>query len=531
MENLWGGSRLFVAATGSAAPQCRRLCCSRKYLFGLFQLVCGTSIEMSSNDIFEDVRPSLAAAPSPTSLGSTPMDFSGVDGEHVPGFSDAPQEPITAGFLCSECKKILKTKSGYTRHMTSHKINGYNFRKPMEDEIRIRLALPDMFQVVLSDISNKEPAVGEWGLKKKNICELIVGAGSNAASFLESVSAPLLEIVLTKNKIMPSAQYEDMLTKVNHLLHQESCEKILLCMPQEQRNVSKVVLERLVWRIISNLSLKMQEVIFHKMKKTHQAIHASFSMSDSDIIAYKEHVGKILRTLYRFGQKCENSVWSLRCQCLREKFVVREGGECEVGVVTSAEFINASLWQEGSISLSDPCSNLFLGLEKVVQYVQNNNLPCTAEIIYENLTTPENLIVLNDLRHLSQGILSEELALNFLHELIKSVVTLSSRWDAKRKRDIASIKQKTMNVATRSDLKRNPKKRVEPPSASAPTCSTSQQKESLSNLKNQASGSKTCAKKTAPTKANVPQTPSPNPLPAATTVQRKSSRVKKSVKQ
>ena len=78
---------------------------------------------MSSDDLFEEnVAPTLSQHPTPLSLGSTPIECSGVVGAAAASV-DLSNVNAAGGHVCPECTKVLKTKSGFTRHLVLHKLN------------------------------------------------------------------------------------------------------------------------------------------------------------------------------------------------------------------------------------------------------------------------------------------------------------------------------------------------------------------------------------------------------------------------
>lgn len=386
----------------------------------------------------------------------------------------------------------------------------------MEEELSAKL--PDYFAEVLEDIS-KEPAFGVDGALKKELVQCI--SSSDSTLFLAELSQPLFKIVLTKKKIMPSAQYEESLSKLNELLADKIfCDslknKLLLCIPSDKRNVSHVVVKRLVWRLVSSLLYKMQQSIFRGMKLKHRAALTKFVMSESDRDAFKIHVGRVLRTVYRFGMNKTNNVWILRCKCLRERFVDAPDK------LTNDQFINESLWKENSVFLSRSCLNVFMGLERISQDLLSSSSPCTANIIFKKLSDPENVFILEELRILTQGILNEDLATSLLQELIRILTSLSGRLEARRSLDMHTKTQKTSTVSLRTNLKRDPKTSVSVPSASSSKSNpgTSQQPSATSrtaSAKQATSSSKTkgskrnsdAALKTSASKSSKPSIPVP----------------------
>lgn len=128
---------------------------------------------MSDDDIFADLDGDAVVDPSPNSMGSTPLDFSGVVGQPtIASVVASSSASHSSGYLCPHCDKIIQTKSGFTRHVTLHRLNDYNSRKPMEEEIKSELN--SMFELILIEIS-AEPAIGEMGrAKKKFVAELLL---------------------------------------------------------------------------------------------------------------------------------------------------------------------------------------------------------------------------------------------------------------------------------------------------------------------------------------------------------------------
>lgn len=324
-----------------------------------------------------------------------------------------------------------------------------------------------------------EPAFGVLGAQKQQLVQSLSRTPCDSSLFVKEISKPLFDILLVKKKVMPSAQYEESLKKLSKLLaDQEFCEclksKLLLCLPEDQRNVPDVPVKRLVWRIVSKLLFKMHELIFRTMKKNHRTALEKFVMSESDRDAFKKQVEKILRTVYRFGIDKKNSVWALRCQCLRDRFVDAPRK------VTSEQFLNQMSWRENSISLNTSCLTIFMGVERIIQDLLDSSSPCTSDVVFISLSNPENLFLLSEMRLLSQGIMSEEVAIMFLQELVKSLTAVSGRTEARRSLEKHSQKQKTSTVSLRTNLKRDPKKRAPLPPTEAPHPPSSKSKPSTS---------------------------------------------------
>lgn len=406
---------------------------------------------MSSEDLFADSLPSNL---SPGSLGSTPIDASGVVGTAAPAdTADTSAAAGQGGQTCPECRKFLKTRSGFTRHMFLHKINDYNSRKPLEEDIESFLF--DFFKEILTEIS-KEPAVGIMGAQKRECVAALSQASSTDVSLLlEAVSKPLMECVLLRTKIMPSAQYEEALKNVNKLLaNPVFCEdvksKLILCAPEVLSGKSDNVLQRLVWRITTKLMNAIQERVFRYMRAKHLAAYESYTMKEDEMETFKNHIGNILRAVYKFGLKTQNSIWALRVKCLQERFI--ESSKA----MNSDLFLNSNLWEENIISVSSAAFSFFLGVERIIQSQLDSESACTAKFVFDSLTNVENLILLDHVRELTRGILSEDLAMDFTHDLLKSVTELSGKLDAKRKLDKVKQKQKASQVSLRTNLKRNP---------------------------------------------------------------------------
>lgn len=119
-------------------------------------------------------------------------------------------------------------------------------------------------------------------------------------------------------------------------------------------------------------------------------------------------------------------------------------------------FLNSNLWEENIISVSSAAFSFFLGVERIIQSQLDSESACTAKFVFDSLTNVENLILLDHVRELTRGILSEDLAMDFTHDLLKSVTELSGKLDAKRKLDKVKQKQKASQVSLRTNLKRNP---------------------------------------------------------------------------
>ncbi|KAK3932249.1 Zinc finger protein 26 [Frankliniella fusca] len=419
---------------------------------------------MSSDDLFDDnTGPALSGNLSPPSLGSTPIDYSGVVGNAaIVNEITSPEasEGSTTGYKCSECGKVLKTRSGMTRHLMLHKLNHYNARKPLEDFVLS--SLPDIYKEVINVIE-QEPAICLMGSQKK---EFVAGLTANTNSpevseLVETISRPIIELVLVRSKVMPSSQYEEALRKVNVLLTDSVfCEsvkrKLISCVSNELRDTPESVLRRLVWRITTQFLFKIQGKVFYLMKERHLTAHDHFTLQEEgEIQVFKEHIEKILRAVFKFGFSSNNPTWILRCKCMRERFIYSHDS------LSNDEFLNSRLWKEKSVSLSDPAFKLFLGIEEIIQSLQNTGCACNSDIVFDSLIHVENLVLLNNMRVLSSGILSEDLALSFLQDLIKNLVSLSGKLDANRKLLKVSKKQKPSTVSLRTNLKRNPAGPVE----------------------------------------------------------------------
>lgn len=305
------------------------------------------------------------------------------------------------------------------------------------------------FSSVLDEIS-AEPAVGVMGQEKRSFVEALTPAvqSPKCVEVAHDLSKPLIDLILTRIKVVPSAQFEQALQKLQHILAERSFVqdmwgKLLLCVPEEKGNISKEVGHRLVWRICTAMLNKIQEIVFKTMIKHHQTAVSTFTMSEEDQLAFKDHVGFVLRSMYRLGAKSSNSVWHVRCQVLRLRFVC--------GDVDHENFDNKNLWQSGSVVLSDVCLNLFLGLERLIQ--SNKDKTCSADYIFNSLKNIENHLILNDMRQLSRGFLSENSALTFLQDIVKSYCATSCELEARR---IVSQRKNAATVSLRTNLKRNP---------------------------------------------------------------------------
>lgn len=312
---------------------------------------------------------------------------------------------------------------------------------------------------------------------------------------------------------MPSAQYENAVSAVNMLLsdvefYKTIREKLVHCVAPEV--FSHQLLNRMIWRIASKLMEKIQERIFHQMKVKHLAVHESFSMNECDKEAFRQHICRILRCTFRFGIKSSNHVWKLRCDSLRTKFVVAPEE------VKSEEFVDSKLWTEDSsgICLAPATFSLFLGLERVMQKMHDTGVPTTEDNVLNTLSHPDNIIIFDEMRFLTQGILSEDAAINFLKDLIKTMADLSGKMEAGRKFAKAAKKQPTAAVSLRTNLKRNPTAAAKPSQSSS---SSNQEKaegtsKSKKKKKETTSTPKT-TKKTANKPKQAPMSSKPKPTP------------------
>ena len=184
-----------------------------------------------------------------------------------------------------------------------------------------------VFKKVLDEIL-EEPTVASMGVHKKDfVAGLIFNVNSAEVSVLvETISRPIIDSVLLRNKVMPSAQYEEALRKVNLLLSNSAfCEdvkcKLALCVPEELRNKPDSVMRRLVWRMTTKFLIKIQEAVFRQMKEKHLAAYDRYTMQEREMEVFKQHIGKLLRAVYKFGLTSKNPTWYLRCQRMRELFV------------------------------------------------------------------------------------------------------------------------------------------------------------------------------------------------------------------
>lgn len=95
----------------------------------LFVLQQHRSSMSDSEDLFDEGVP-LNIDPSPTSLGSTPFEFRATVGTSSSSSLQLPQKTVESRedgrtvYVCPECQKDLKSKSGFTRHMMRHKLDG-----------------------------------------------------------------------------------------------------------------------------------------------------------------------------------------------------------------------------------------------------------------------------------------------------------------------------------------------------------------------------------------------------------------------
>ncbi|KAK3908249.1 Zinc finger protein 496 [Frankliniella fusca] len=387
---------------------------------------------MSDEDIFFEAC-DVRLNPTPPSDVSTPVDLSGVTGFPV-NISASVQAPSGAqGHICPKCAKVLKTKSGFKRHLVLHKLNDINARKPQEDQLRS--VSVTLFQDVVKEIG-EEPSIGESGALKKTFVSKLSSSSDMSLDLISSICSPLLDIILTRDKVMPSVHLEEALSKLNNLLcNSEFCDAIKsklspLIIPCDEDSVTV--------NIVCN--------------RDHQVAYKDFLMSDNDVIAFKKHLGALLRSVYKLGSKSSNNVWQLRCKAIRERFVDSSRN------LTDDMFLDVKLWQSGEIVLNEEALNMFVGVEKITQVLLDKDSSVLADSIFNSLTDPENLVVLDKMRLLSRGILAEDLALDFLHDLVNSHTAVSCRLDAQRKMQKVSER----NVSLRTDLKRNPNPKPNP---------------------------------------------------------------------
>ena len=92
-------------------------------------------------------------------------------------------------------------------------LSDYNARKPFEDNILSQII--NLFTSTINEIS-AEPAVGVMGKEKRLFIEALSTSVQDAkcGDFVHELSKPLIDLVLSKKKVAPSAQFEEALKKL-----------------------------------------------------------------------------------------------------------------------------------------------------------------------------------------------------------------------------------------------------------------------------------------------------------------------------
>jgi hypothetical protein len=340
---------------------------------------------------------------------------------------------------------------------------GANIRKPTSDEV-----IPyvdDYLEEILKDICSESRIPNQKLLLAQ---EMLNSKGSeNWVNFLIAISSEIIQILTERGKVMPSNQYEETLSALNSKLNnQDFFEdlklKMMFCVRDTFQN--SPYLGMLVFRISFCLCEKIQLLVMSEMRnpvhtsKTVVSVEEVVSTLSSTVNspeekkAFEDHMSKLVRKYYCKVSQLVGPIWAARALCVRKEFVVSTADD----FVTHKALIDAALWLQGTVSLSERALHFFCEVEQEIQKVFKETKQLSKERILENISTSQQPSLLNDWCVLTSGYFSEKDALTFMRDFISIVINLSVRLEEKRLFGLErESKNRLPQFSLRGNLKRN----------------------------------------------------------------------------
>ncbi|KAK3920015.1 putative methylthioribulose-1-phosphate dehydratase [Frankliniella fusca] len=318
--------------------------------------------------VSKNVNPSLQR----TYSDGSPLVSSGVSGGSQGSVTLGPSPQIEGtGYKCTVCKnKVLKTKRGFLNHTFLHNIADANKRKP-----NTSLIVPKVSGLVFTIVKEMtlESILAE---EKKDLLTEILNCDVTSPSWVEfckNISKPVLEAILKQTKLLPTNQYEEVLSSVNSFFcemenMQQLQSTLSSCLPNQCKE-SKY-LRNVIFRISFRLCEEIQILVLTEMNICPQSIHASnfptfenTFASEHEKKALHDHFLNLMKAYFVRAHKINTPVYRSRCDCLKRRVFESGDEDC----ITTEMIFDPLTWKEDKIKLSEVSFDFLVKLESKIQ--------------------------------------------------------------------------------------------------------------------------------------------------------------------
>ncbi|KAK3922095.1 putative DNA polymerase [Frankliniella fusca] len=350
------------------------------------------------------------------------------------------------------CRSVLKTLKGFQNHTFLHNISVANLKKPNMEFLLscVPSFVSDIFQEILT-----EPNLAEE--KREVVDNMIASEGSaNFLWFCESISDLISTPILQRTKLLPSNQYEEVLSGVNHSLNNEETFEDLRCkacfLIPENYHSSKYlrnVLFRLCFRLCELVQIQVLEEMKESQDDLTDPAAVEVFQNKEEEGAFDEHMRRLFKVYYAKAQSVCTPVWNARCLCMRRMFFYCGDND----LVTENMLLDPEAWKDGSVTISKAALEFFVSVETVIALVFHEQRQYSKEIILEYVLKRINIF--NNWHRLTSGYFSESDALIFMKDVVLLYSDFSIRLEEKRLKIQEQEKKKLPKFSLRSHLKKN----------------------------------------------------------------------------
>ena len=323
-----------------------------------------------------------------------------------------------------------------------------NARKP--DIENLVGAVDDIVFDILSQIKN-EPHSSE---EKVKILEGIAQSRGSAqwVHFLQDLSEPILEALSERSKLFPTNQYEEFLSKLNHMLNDidfvSNLRSKLLLLLTDQSLAHSPFIGMILFRLCFKMCEDIQVLILKEMsnKQPVQCEIPETSCNTKEFKLFSGKISSVIRSYFCKAIRFPSEVWKVRCDCSRHRFVV-----CEVEPVKVDDLMNKRMWVSGDIRPSDEMLDFCWGVESIIKA---NLKEVSSDELMKSLIFTSSASV-NKWQSLTHGYLSEVDSITFMRDFVLILMKLSYVLESSQLKEAEAEKRRLQQFGIREDLKRN----------------------------------------------------------------------------
>ncbi|KAK3914506.1 ORF4 polyprotein [Frankliniella fusca] len=367
----------------------------------------------------------------------------------------SPQLDLGQGFKCCVCKKVLKTKKGFLNHTFLHNVADASQKKPNIDFVEPKVAGIVLMIVREMSVELNVPEEKEGILKHVQSLE---ESNTELVEFGKEISKPILDGILKKSKLLPTNQYEEVLSSVNkYLCEERNMLQLQLsfsrCLPSLYRE-SKY-LRNIVFRISFRLTEELELLVLREINSQYKS-NAAVSIpaqntfgSETEKRAFKDHILKLMRTYFVKANRINTPVYRSRCECIKRR-IFETGDE---DFITTEIVLDSQSWLQEKIYLSDRAVEFFLHIQGVIKISLQDESNDLRQHVLDKIV--QEVAPLNLWHTLTVNYFSESDSLVFMREVVMMVVDMSVLLAEKKLKVVANEQKKLQKFSVRENLKRN----------------------------------------------------------------------------